>query len=320
MTSTAASTDLRTLLTHPPAVEKDGVLDYVAGSAAEADYCANFGDQWNRFREVQIDSLSGRTESRDRFYAETGWSPAELAGKTILDAGCGAGRFMEIALEAGARVIGVDLSEAIYASRKTVARFPADRYLLVRADLFDLPLAHGAFDGVYSLGVLQHTPDPLGAVGRLARHLAPGGRLATWIYEVRRSHLRWASTRLYIRAMTANRSDVFKRRMARALTAAFFPVGWALSWFGRPGQVASYFLPYACRHHHGRGDLRRQWDYSVMDTYDWYGPKYELSQTDPDVRQAMTAAGLKNVRRLPARGMAIVGEAPTDYGQSAPHG
>ena len=68
------------------------------------------------------------------------------------------------------------------------------------------------------------------------------------------------------------------------------------------------FLPYAARHHHGRGDVLRQWRYSVMDTFDWYGPRYELTQTEEAVRRAMQRAGLTAVRRLAARGMAIVGE------------
>jgi SAM-dependent methyltransferase len=300
--------DLRSLLTRSPAQETDGVLDYIADGAA--DYCANFGDQWNRFRSIQIDSLSGKDESHRRFFAETDWRPDDLKGKVILDAGCGAGRFAEVALECGAYLVAADLSEAVYACRRTVERFPQDRYLVIRADLFDLPLQAGRFDGVYSLGVLQHTPDPLEAVRRLAKHLAPGGRLATWIYEVKKSHLRALQPRLWIRAMTARWSTRAKLRLARILTALFFPFGWLFSWLGRPGQLVSYFLPYACRHHLGRGSWRRQWDYCVMDTFDWYGPRYELSQTEGDVKKAYRSAGLTDIRRTGARGMAIVGQAP----------
>lgn len=304
--------DLRSLLTHQPKLESDGVLDYVADGAE--DYCGNFGDQWNRFRAIQIDSLSGKSESHDRFFAETDWQPQDLKDKVILDAGSGAGRFAEIALENGAFLIAADISTAVTACRETLTRFPADRYLILRADLFQLPIHASSLDGIYSLGVLQHTPDPLGAIKKLATLLKPGGTLVTWIYEIKESHFRALQPRIWIRAMTAKWSLKAKLTMSRVLTALFFPIGWVLSWFGRPGQLVSYFLPYACRHHLGRGNLTRQWDYCVMDTFDWYGAQYELSQREADVLKTYEEAGLREVRRTPARGMAIVGKAPLKAG------
>lgn len=299
--------DLSTLLTREPLYRSDGVLDYLGHGCT---YSATFGDQWNRFREVQIDSLSGSTESRDRFFAETGWNEKDLRGKLLLDVGCGAGRFTEIALSCGARVVALDMSTAAWACRRTISRFQETNYLVLRADLFDLPLKRQAFDGVYALGVLQHTPDPLQAVQTIARYVAPGGRLATWIYERRTSVVRWLQPRNWIRPAVATRLEpTAKLRLARALTMLFFPFGWGLSWGGRTGLRLSALLPYAARHERGRGNLRRQYEYSVMDTYDWYGPVYDQPQSESDVIQAMQIAGLRRVRRLPARGMAIVGEA-----------
>jgi uncharacterized protein YbaR (Trm112 family) len=61
------------------------------------NYAENFGFQWNRFRKTQLDSHSGQTISRDRFLKSTGWTPESLAGQRVLDIGCGAGRFVEVA-------------------------------------------------------------------------------------------------------------------------------------------------------------------------------------------------------------------------------
>lgn len=302
MTSPA---DLRSLLTREPMRVRDGVADFVAPAD---DYCDNFGAQWNEFRVIQIDSLSGKSESHDRFFAETGWTADAIRGKTLLDAGCGAGRFAEVALEAGARVVAVDLSEAAYACAQTLKRFPSSEYLVIRGDLRDLPLKPASFDGVYSLGVLQHTPDPLASLAGLVPYLKPGGRIATWIYEKPPRWLHLLMPKTYIRALIARWPASRKLALARMLTALGFPFGWALSWLGRFGQRASYFLPYAARHHLARHDLARQWRYSVMDTFDWYGPMYEKCQTQNDVMAAMANAGLTGIRRLAARGMAIVGE------------
>jgi SAM-dependent methyltransferase len=295
------------VLAKPPIATRDGVLDYVEGSGA--DYCGNFGDQWNRFREIQIDSLSGKAESHQRFFAETGFDREWLRGKLVLDAGCGAGRFAEVAAECGAFVVAVDLSTAAYACARTLDRFPPSQYRVVRADLRDLPFNAGVFDAIYSLGVLQHTPDPLGTMAGLARFLAPGAKLATWIYEKRNPDINLVFPRTWVRALVRRWDLRQKLALSRILTAVFFPAGWLLSWFGRTGERVSQFLPYAARHHLGRGSLARQWHYCVMDTLDWYGPEFDLPQSEDEVRRAMARAGLVDVKRLPARGMAIVGRA-----------
>ena len=49
-----------------------------------------------------------------------------------------------------------------------------------------------------------------------------------------------------------------------------------------------------------------------MDTFDWYGPMYDQWQRDPDVRRTMQESGLVDIRRTPARGMAIVARKPLE--------
>lgn len=304
--SGATVAGLRSLLTRSPADETDGVLDFIGDSSS--DYCSNFGDQWQRFRNVQIDSISSSAESRDRFFGETDVDPKWLAGRLVLDAGCGAGRFSEIALQAGALVVAVDLSNAVYACRQTLSQFPADRFIVVRADLFDLPLPLASFDLVFSLGVLQHTPDPLRGVAYLAKFVRPGGRLATWIYE--RRPIDVVHPKYLLRRLTHGLSNAMKLSLAKALVTVFFPVGWLLAQFGDVGRKISFLLPYAARHRDRPGDLHQQWVYSVLDTYDWLGPVYDQPQTEREVSATMKAEGLVNVRRLSVRGMAIVGDVP----------
>ena len=47
----------------------------------------------------------------------------------------------------------------------------------------NLPFADGAFDVVYSIGVLHHTPDTKWAFLSLSRLVKPGGRIAIWVYS-----------------------------------------------------------------------------------------------------------------------------------------
>ena len=296
------------ILVRQPAMIHEGVLDYVGD--IETDYCANFGEQWNRFRKIQIDSISGSRESHERFFGETGIDPEWLKGKLVLDAGCGAGRFAEVAAECGAYVIAVDLSSSVYACAQTLMRFPSSQYVVVRADLRDLPFKKGSFDAIFSLGVLHHTPDPLRTMSGLVCFLAPTGKFATWIYEKRRPNIDRIFPRTWVRRLVRGWSLKCKFLLSIVLTAMFFPLGWLLSWFGRTGKRLSFFLPYATRHHYGRGSLVRQWQYSVMDTFDWYGPKFELPQTQSDVVKTLSDAELIGIKRLTTSVMAIIAVAP----------
>src|SRR5262245_16027155 len=112
--------------------------------------------QWNRFRIVRPE------EDRATFRNRTGLGPGDLAGAVVLDAGCGMGRYLRVAAEGGPRrLVGLDLSGAVVAARETTRDI--GQVSVVQGDLLRPPFAPGTFDHVYSLGVLDHTPDPRGA-------------------------------------------------------------------------------------------------------------------------------------------------------------
>ena len=65
------------------------------------------------FRQIQFNSHSGLPISSDRFWLATDWSPADLKAQWVLDEGCCAGRFAEVALKAGAKLVALDYSSAV---------------------------------------------------------------------------------------------------------------------------------------------------------------------------------------------------------------
>jgi 2-polyprenyl-3-methyl-5-hydroxy-6-metoxy-1,4-benzoquinol methylase len=139
------------------------------------NYAAAFGWQWKKFRRTQLDSYTGSTIFRDRLTGAVGGSLEVLAGKSVLEAGCGAGAFTEILLESDARVFAVDLSVAVEANFDNCGTSPG--YFVCQANILEAPVAPNSFDFVVCLGVIQHTPHPEETMARLAGYLKPGGVL-----------------------------------------------------------------------------------------------------------------------------------------------
>ena len=194
---------------------------------ANDDYCGNFGFQWERWRAIQIDRLAGHRLSETRFLNDSQWDRDWLKGKLILDAGCGAGRFTDVAASLGARVISCDLSGAIDACRETTSIHGAGVECL-QASLFDLPLRPEIFDGVFCMGVIQHTPDPARVIRTLPAFVKPGGRLAYNFYE-EGMWRRLQIIKYFLRLFTPRLSPDAILRLSKGLVAFFFPLTRALS-------------------------------------------------------------------------------------------
>ncbi|MGF1522542.1 MAG: methyltransferase domain-containing protein [Leptolyngbyaceae cyanobacterium] len=114
----------------------------------------------------------------------TGHKPASQAVR-ILDAGCGTGVGTEylVHLNPEATVIGIDLSAgALDVARERCQKSGATRVEFQHLSLFDVDQVAGEFDLINCVGVLHHTPDPVGGIQALARKLAPGGLFHIFVY------------------------------------------------------------------------------------------------------------------------------------------
>ncbi|MGD1859542.1 MAG: class I SAM-dependent methyltransferase [Leptolyngbyaceae cyanobacterium] len=103
----------------------------------------------------------------------------------ILDAGCGTGVGTEylVHLNPEASVVGIDLSAgALSVARERCQRSGANRVDFHHLSLFDVAQLPGEFDLINCVGVLHHTPDPMGGLQALAKKLAPGGLLHIFVY------------------------------------------------------------------------------------------------------------------------------------------
>ena len=235
-----------------------GIPRFVASDS----YARSFGREWKWFRTVQLDSMNGTDESERALGATTGWRDSDYAGALVLDAGVGAGRFAECAARKGARVFGIDLSEAIDAAYANIGS--EDNVHLVQADIFAMPFREGTFDLAYSIGVLQFTPDPRRAFDCVAAAVRPGGNLAVYMYDCYGFHF----------------SDLWRKVTTRiphllmaVITLAAIPLFYV---YRLPllGKILQFVVPIS---------MVPKWRWRWLDTFDWYTPKYQWKYLYPEI-------------------------------------
>jgi SAM-dependent methyltransferase len=260
----------------------------------ESNYADSFGMQWNRFRQTQLDSHSGHPISAERFWTATGWTPEELRGQWVLDVGCGSGRFAEVALNAGANVIALDLSSAVDACYANLKQYP--NLHVVQGDIYNLPLARDAFPYVYSLGVLQHTPDVARAFGALPEVVHSGGRLCVDFYGKS-----WKSALLpkyWLRPLTVRIPQPILFGSLQKAVPVLLPISRGLGAIPALGTVLKRIVPVV--NYYGMLPLSAQQhqEWALLDTFDMLAPKYDQPQTPATVRKWMENAGMTKIEVL----------------------
>jgi len=183
-----------------------------AGSLASDWSCRGCGARFGAPDEIPNLRLpgDGRTEAVRRFYERApfpGYPPRDslealharaerslftrlldraIPGNArIVEIGCGTGQMCVYLARADRLIIGADLTRAsLLLADSAARRFGLERVRFVETDLLRPGLRAGAFDVVYSAGVLHHTPDPRASFAHLVRLARPGGTIARGVQRV----------------------------------------------------------------------------------------------------------------------------------------
>jgi uncharacterized protein YbaR (Trm112 family) len=251
------------------------IVRFVPRFVPAENYSRSFGFQWNQFRRTQLDSTTGQPISHRRFFRQSGWDPGDMSDRWTLDIGCGAGRFAEVALTTGARLVAVDYSTAVDACRQNLGPHP--RLNVVQADVYHLPFRRRWFEFVYCFGVLQHTPDVHRAFAALVEQIAPGGRIAVDLYPRLAANVLWPKywLRPLTRRMPAEQLFSLVSRMVNGL----WPVSLALGRAPTVGRKLRHALPIANYEGLLPLDSRQLKEWAVLDTFDMLAPAHDHPQT-----------------------------------------
>ncbi len=239
-----------------------------------------FGYQWTTFKE-NFDYFEEIFLGFVRPYLTAN----DFKGKLVLECGCGSGRPACVAASFGAEVVAFDLSQAVETAHQMTGQFP--NLHVVQADIYHPPFKP-EFDLVYSVGVIQHLPDPGKALAAIAKLIPPGKALVIWVYGIRElwyqpvELLRKLTTRMAFRPLRvlsyvlAVLSQVFLLTPYKLLQN--FP--WAAKFAERiPGRIYARF-PF--------GE-------NVLGWFDRLAAPVTHYFSEKDVRDMLSNAGLQNI-------------------------
>lgn len=221
-----------------------------------------FGKERGAMRENLVNARIGGS-IREEFYP----------GKRVLDAGCGHGRYVEEFARLGAVAVGLDAADHVLTRARALAG--RERVAFVQGDVARPPFREGAFDLVFSDGVLHHTPDARGAFLALARLVKPGGRFYVWLYP---------------------REGAFREGAHRALRSLTTRLpAWAAC-----GMAYALVPLLSCtRTYSGTSLSNARWGECAQVVYDWISPAYQSHHTASEVAAWFREAGFDEIEELP---------------------
>jgi ubiquinone/menaquinone biosynthesis C-methylase UbiE len=140
---------------------------------------------------------------------------ASLKGKTVLEVGCGTGRFSQCIASLGANLTVLDIGPNLV---KAVSERLSCRGVV--GDACKLPFPDESFDLVVSSECIEHTPDPLAAIRQMCRVCRPGGTVCLTTPNKLWYPILWLSQKLGIRKFAGPERWIWRRQASEVMKQA----------------------------------------------------------------------------------------------------
>jgi SAM-dependent methyltransferase len=253
------------------------------------DYSESFGLQWNKFSKTQLDSYTRTNISEVRLERLIG-NLELLKDKIVLEIGCGSGRFTEVLLKYGAKVVSVDMSTAVIANKKNFGI--SDNHFIVQADMNDLPFKDQVFDFIVCVGVLQHTPNTFISINNSQKVLKIGGTYVLDHYTHTISY--YTKTTFFFRLIISFFDKNQKYKIIERIFNFFYPFHYAVRnlyflqiFLSRISPIHVYFNAYP----ELTDELQKEW--SLLDTHDSLADPYKRHLSKIAINKFLLSKGFK---------------------------
>ncbi len=251
-------------------------------------YSDNFGYQWNRWSKIQFEDenigkpMQGHTTRM--FESITQFSAEKINGKTVLDVGCGPGRFTDVAASMGATVIALDYSSAIDAAKANFAGKDVD-ICFVQGDALQSPIKLDCVDNAFSIGVLHHTPSPEKGVQEVFGVLKNDGEFAIRVYAAKGFYTYpmvcfWRNIFIKLRPVCGHYPPLIYSYL-------FGTLGFILGKIWRP-------LSYPLRAIFPTAFLP-DYQWMILETFDAISTSYQSGHVPSEIKQWLNNSGFKKI-------------------------
>jgi ubiquinone/menaquinone biosynthesis C-methylase UbiE len=135
-----------------------------------------FGEEWLKFSAFTDEEISIAGSQ----YFDIVDNSILNKNTTVLDLGCGSGRWTKFIANKVKLVEAIDPSEAVFSAYQTNIKEPNVR--ITQASVSNIPFENETFDFVICLGVLHHIPDTQQALTDVVKKLKKGGSILLYLY------------------------------------------------------------------------------------------------------------------------------------------